>query len=409
MKTVSVVVPCYNEEENVEAMALAIKETFRNDLPDYRYEIIFIDNDSADQTRNIIRRLCGEDKNIKGIFNAKNFGQFNSPYYAMLQSTGDCTILMAADFQDPVEMIPKYVLEWEYGYKIVIGIKSSSRENKLMYWLRGCYYKMIKKLSDVEQIEQFTGFGLYDRDFIQVLRDLDDPTPFLRGIVAELGFRRKEISYQQPRRRAGKTSNNFYRLYDAAMLSITSYTKAGLRLATIFGSICSAVSILVAVVYLVMKLLYWDRFAAGMAPLLIGMCFLGSVQIFFIGMVGEYVLSINQRIMKRPLVVEEERLNFGNSHSGRKKNQSRTGENGRKTGKGEPGAMKREPEDNKEDSKRGGQKETRQNEPQTKKQQQKEAPQKSTEAMKEEGAHTKRRHRRKKSEGSKLNAPEQEE
>ena len=193
------------------------------------------------------------------------------------------------------------------------------------------------------------------------------------------------------------------------MLSITSYTKAGLRLATIFGSICSAVSILVAVVYLVMKLLYWDRFAAGMAPLLIGMCFLGSVQIFFIGMVGEYVLSINQRIMKRPLVVEEERLNFGNSHSGRKKNQSRTGENGRKTGKGEPGAMKREPEDNKEDSGRGRQKETRQNEPQIKKQQQKEAPQKSTEAMKEEGAHTKRRHRRKKSEGSKLNAPEQEE
>ena len=217
---------------------------------------------------------------------------------------------MAADFQDPVEMIPKYVKEWEKGYKIVIGIKKSSKENKLMYWLRTCYYKTIKKLSDVEQIEHFTGFGLYDETFIKVLRELDDPTPFLRGIVAELGFRRREIPYEQPKRRAGKTSNNFYRLYDAAMLSVTSYTKVGLRLATIFGSICSFASMMVALIYLVMKLVYWDRFPAGMAPLLIGMCFLGSVQIFFIGLVGEYVLSINARVMKRPLVIEEERINF---------------------------------------------------------------------------------------------------
>lgn len=199
-----------------------------------------------------------------------------------------------------------------------------------MYWLRGCYYKLIKKLSDVEQIEQFTGFGLYDAEFIQVLRDLDDPTPFLRGIVAELGFRRKEIPYEQPLRRAGKTSNNFYRLYDAAMLSITSYTKVGLRLATIFGSICAAVSMIVAVIYLVMKLIYWDRFPAGMAPLLIGMCFLGSVQIFFIGMVGEYVLSINQRVMKRPLVVEEERINFSTSSA-----KGHKGPNGKKNGQGQ--------------------------------------------------------------------------
>lgn len=326
-KTISVVVPCYNEEENVEALALAVRETFKKELPDYQYELIFIDNDSSDKTREIIRRLCEEDKGIKAIFNAKNFGQFNSPYYAMLQSTGDCTVLMAADFQDPVEMIPRYVLEWEYGYKIVIGIKESSQENKMMYWLRGCYYKLIKKLSDVEQIEQFTGFGLYDADFIQVLRELKDPTPFLRGIVAELGFRRKEIPYQQPLRRAGKTSNNFYRLYDAAMLSITSYTKAGLRLATILGSVCSAVSMIVALVYLIMKLLYWDRFAAGMAPLLIGMCFLGSVEIFFIGMVGEYILSINQRVMRRPLVVEEERLNFDNLPKKRSKKKNTEREN----------------------------------------------------------------------------------
>ena len=310
MKTISIVVPCYNEEENVVAMADAIRGMFRKSLPDYRYELIFIDNDSADSTRDLIRGLCQSDPDIKGIFNAKNFGQFNSPYYAMLQSTGDCTVLMAADFQDPVEMIPQYVKEWESGYKIVIGIKKSSQENKLMYWLRGCYYKLIKRLSDVDQIEQFTGFGLYDAKFIQVLRDLDDPTPFLRGIVAELGFRRKEIPYEQPKRRAGKTSNNFYRLYDAAMLSITSYTKVGLRLATIFGSICSAASLLVALIYLILKLIYWDRFAAGMAPLLIGMLFLGSVQIFFIGLVGEYILTINSRVMKRPLVIEEERLNF---------------------------------------------------------------------------------------------------
>ena len=310
MKTISIVVPCYNEEENINALYQAIDRIFNTELPRYTYELIFIDNDSKDRTREIIRGLCVQEKRVKGIFNAKNFGQFNSPYYAMLQSTGDCTILMAADFQDPVEMIPKYVNEWEKGYKIVIGIKKSSKENKIMYWLRSFYYKTIKKLSDVEQIEHFTGFGLYDQRFIKVLRELDDPTPFLRGIVAELGFRRKEVPYEQPKRRAGKTSNNFYRLYDAAMLSVTSYTKVGLRLATIFGSICSFASMMVALVYLVMKLVYWDRFPAGMAPLLIGMCFLGSVQIFFIGLVGEYVLSINARVMKRPLVIEEERINF---------------------------------------------------------------------------------------------------
>ena len=207
-------------------------------------------------------------------------------------------------------MLPQYVHAWENGYKIVIGIKTGSKENPIMYALRSCYYKMIKKLSDVEQIEHFTGSGLYDRDFIEILRELDDPTPFLRGIVAELGYKRKEIPYIQPQRRAGKTHNNFYRLYDAAMLSVTSYTKVGLRLATIFGSICAAISMIVAIVYLVMKLLHWYDFPAGMAPVLIGMCFLGSVQIFFIGLVGEYILSINSRVMKRPLVVEEERLNF---------------------------------------------------------------------------------------------------
>ena len=310
MKKISVLIPCYNEAENVGPISRAVTEILEKELPQYDYELVFIDNDSTDGTRDIIRGLCADNPRIKAILNARNFGQFNSPYYGMLQVTGDCVIEMVADFQDPVEMIPKYLHEWEKGYKIVIGIKTSSKENRLMYWLRSCYYKTIKKLSDVEQIEHFTGSGLYDREFIEVLRNLDDPTPFLRGIVAELGYRRKEIPYEQPRRRAGKTHNNFYRLYDAAMLSVTSYTKAGLRLATIFGSICAVVSMLIAMVYLVMKLIWWDRFPAGMAPMLIGMLFLGSVQLFFIGFLGEYIMSINQRVMKRPLVIEEERINF---------------------------------------------------------------------------------------------------
>lgn len=311
MKKISVVIPCYNEEENVGPIAGAVREIFRRELPAYDYELLFIDNDSADGTREKLRALCASDGKIKAIFNAKNFGQFNSPYYAMLQSEGDATILMAADFQDPPEMIPQYVRAWEEGYKIAIGIKTRSEENPLMYWLRSQYYKWIRRLSEVDQIEHFTGFGLYDRAFIEVLRRLDDPTPFLRGIVAELGYRRKELPYSQPKRRAGKTSNNFYKLYDAGMLSVTSYTKFGLRLATFVGMLTMAASILIALVYLVMKLLYWDRFQAGLAPLLIGMLFLGSVIIFFIGMMGEYVLTINQRVMRRPLVVEEERLNFG--------------------------------------------------------------------------------------------------
>lgn len=310
MKKISVVIPCYNEEANVVQISEAVIGLFREQLSAYDYELLLIDNDSQDRTRELIRGLCAGNRKIRAIFNAKNFGQFNSPYYALLQTSGDASVLMAADFQDPPEMIVKYVQAWEEGYKIAIGIKTGSRENPFMYWLRSCYYKWIKRLSNVDQIEHFTGFGLYDRAFINVLRQLDDPTPFLRGIVAELGFRRKEIPYTQPKRRAGKTSNNFYSLYDAAMLSVTSYTKFGLRIATFIGAITMAVSLVFAVYYLVMKLMYWNRFQAGQAPLLIGLLFIGAVIIFFIGMMGEYVLTINQRVMKRPLVVEEERLNF---------------------------------------------------------------------------------------------------
>jgi glycosyltransferase involved in cell wall biosynthesis len=310
MKKVSILIPCYNEEENVRPMSEEIVNLFENELIQYDYELLFIDNDSSDQTRVILRDICKKNKHIKAIFNAKNFGQFNSPYYGMLQTTGDCTISMVCDFQDPVELIPQYLEAWEEGYKIVIGIKTSSKENPIMYYLRSIYYKMIKKFSDVEQIEHFTGSGLYDRDFVQVLKNLKDPTPFLRGIVAELGYKRKEIPYEQPERRAGKTHNNFYRLYDAAMLSFTSYTKIGLRMATFLGMGCGIISAIIGLVYLIMKLVLWDSFMAGMAPVVIGMFFLGSIQLFFLGFLGEYILSMNQRIMNRPLVIEEERINF---------------------------------------------------------------------------------------------------
>lgn len=311
MKKISILIPCYNEEENVREISAAVIAVLQKELPSYDYEILFIDNDSSDKTRVYLREMCAKNPKIRAIFNAKNFGQFNSPYYGMCQTTGDCTICLCCDFQDPVEMIPKLVAEWEKGAKIVCAIKTSSKENKIMRLLRTCYYKIIRKMSDVEQIEHFTGFGLYDRSFIKVLRDLDDPMPFLRGIVAELGYKRVDIPYEQQKRRAGKTHNNWFTLYDAAMLSFTSYTKIGLRMATVIGFILAAVSMVLAVVYLVLKLLYWNRFAAGMIPLLLAVLILGSVQLFFIGFLGEYILSINKRVMKRPLVIEEERLNFG--------------------------------------------------------------------------------------------------
>ena len=309
-KTISIMVPTYNEEENVFLMYEALKNIFQKELKKYDYEILFIDNKSQDKTRTLIREICAKDKNVKAIFNAQNFGQFNSPYYGLISTTGDCTISVAADFQDPVEMIPKFVKEWEKGYKIVIGIKNKSEESKIVYALRSLYYKMIKKFSEVEQIEHFTGFGLYDKDFIEVLKNLDDPDPYLRGIVAELGFERKEIPFTQPKRQRGKSSNNWYRLYDAAMLGITSYTKIGLRLATIVGFIISFLSILVALIYLVLKFCNWNSFQAGIAPIIIGVFLLGGMQIFFIGFLGEYILNINQRVMHRPLVVVEEKLNF---------------------------------------------------------------------------------------------------
>ena len=309
-KTISVMIPCYNEEENAWPIYEAVRDELRKFCASYDYEILFIDNKSTDRTREIIRSICAEDKHVKAIFNVKNFGQFNSPYYGLLQTTGDCTITMCADFQDPPELIPKFVAAWEEGYKVVIGRKTKSKEHPFVYWMRGCYYKILKKMSSTEIIEQFTGFGLYDKSFVDTLRDLHDPTPFMRGIVAELGPERKEIEYEQPQRRAGKTHNNFYTLYDAAMLSFTSYTKNGLRIATFSGFIIAFISFIIGLFYLIMKLLFWYKFTAGYAPMMIGIFFMGGIILAFMGFMGEYVMAINARVMNRPLVVEEERINF---------------------------------------------------------------------------------------------------
>lgn len=312
MKKISIMIPCYNEVENVELMAMAVTNVLQGTLSRYDYEILFIDNCSTDGTRDKLERICAENKKIKAIFNVTNFGQFNSPFYGLCQTTGDCAISLCCDFQDPVEMLPVLVEEWEKGHKVVSCIKTSSKESGFIYLLRSCYYKVIRGMSSVRMIEHFTGFGLYDKSFISILRELDDPIPFLRGIVAEYGsgFNMIEIDYEQAKRRAGKTHNNFYSLYDAAMLSFTSYTKVGLRLATFLGFISSALSLIVAFVYLIQKLTHWYSYQAGYAPLVIGVFVIGSIQLFFIGLLGEYILNINTRVIHRPLVVEEKRINF---------------------------------------------------------------------------------------------------
>jgi len=309
-KTISVMIPCYNEEENARPIYEAVRDELKKSCSDYNYEILFIDNKSTDRTREIIREICNEDKNVKAILNSKNFGQFNSPYYGIINTTGDCTITICADFQDPVEMIPQFVAEWEKGYKIVIGKKTRSKESKIMYFLRGCYYKIIRKMSSVEMIEQFTGFGLYDKSFVKTLRELGDPTPFIRGIVAELGPERKEIEYEQPQRRAGKTHNNFASLYDAAMLSFTSYTKTGMRVATFLGVFFAMLSIIAGIGLGIAKLILWNSFSLGQLPVILAIFFIGGIQLGFMGFLGEYILTMNTRIMNRPLVIEEERLNF---------------------------------------------------------------------------------------------------
>jgi glycosyltransferase involved in cell wall biosynthesis len=310
-KKLSVVIPTYNEEENVEAMTDAVRDIFEKQLPQYDFEIIYIDNHSKDRTRQILRMLCDEDKRVKAIFNAKNFGQMRSPVHGLKQAMGDAVIRLNADFQDPPELIPLFVSEWEKGNKIVIGIKNKTEEGFPIGFLRKTYYKILRKITDIGHIENFTGFGLYDKDFVDVVRSVHDPMPYLRGMIAELGYDYKAIPYDRPQRRAGKSKNNYYSLYDVAMTGITAYSKVPLRIATFGGMAIGTVSFIIAIIYLILKLVHWDWFRSGIAPLVIGVFFLGGVQLFFIGLLGEYILSINQRVLDHPLVVEEERLNFG--------------------------------------------------------------------------------------------------
>lgn len=310
MKTVSIVVACYNEEGNINLLAKRIADIFATDLSDYNYQLLFMDNDSTDHTRSLIERLCETDpEHVCAIFNVHNFGSIRSSVYGMLQVTGDCVVKMCADLQDPPELLVDFVRHWEAGHKIVLGIKKGSQEKKLISYMRKLYYRIIRKITDIHHIDNFVGYGLYDKEFIEILRDLHDPMPYLRGIVAELGFKYKVVYYTQPKRNAGKSKFNFYRLYDYSMLGITSYSKVPLRIATFIGLGIAGISLLFGIIYLIMKLTNWYRFSAGMVPVLIGVFFLGAVQLVFIGMIGEYILNINTRVLNRPMVIEEKRIN----------------------------------------------------------------------------------------------------
>lgn len=308
-KLISVVSGCYNEEENVEELYNQVKAVFA-ELPQYRYEHIFIDNSSADNTVAILKKLAATDYNVKIIVNIKNFGHVRSPYYGLLQARGDAAVLMASDLQDPPAVIKEFVRKWEEGNSIVVGVKAGSEENRLMFAIRKFYYSLIKRLSDIEQIKNFTGFGLYDQKFIAVLRTLKDPYPYFRGLITEVGFNRAEVPYIQAARKRGKTTNNFYSLYDFAMLGFVSHSKIPLRLASFIGFGMSVISFVVGIVYLVYKLLFWDRFEAGLAPLTIGIFLFSSIQLFFIGILGEYIGAIYTQVRERPLVIEKERINF---------------------------------------------------------------------------------------------------
>ena len=307
-KQISIVTPCFNEEENVDELYERIRTAMAGF--DFEYEHIFIDNASSDKTVEKIRALIEIDKRVKAIVNTRNFGHIRSPYHGLLQGEGAAVIILASDLQDPPERIPDFIRKWEDGYKVVIGVKSQSQESGLFYLLRTIYYRVLKRLSDVELIEHYTGFGLYDQNVIQTLREINDPYPYFRGLIADLGFPIARIEFTQPRRKRGVTKNNFYTLYDIAMLGMTGYTKIPLRLVTMFGFISAALSFLVGLVYLIYKLLFWFQFQVGSAPIVIGLFFLGSVQLLFLGIVGEYIGAIYTQVMKRPLVIEKERINF---------------------------------------------------------------------------------------------------
>ena len=308
MKLISIITPCFNEEENVHELYERIAQVM-NQL-NYDYEHILIDNASTDRTVEILKEISAKDEHVKVIVNTRNFGQIRSPYHALLQTSGAAVVCMAADLQDPPERIPDFIKKWEEGYKVVVGVKTRSEETWGFYFLRTVYYRVARKLSDVPLIENFTGFGIYDRLVVEALREINDPYPYFRGQIADLGYQRAEIEFTQPRRKRGVTKNNFYTLYDIAMLGLTGYTKVPLRLATMFGVLSSVVSFLIGLIYLIYKIIFWYQFTLGSAPLVIGLFFLGSVQLMFLGIVGEYIGAIYTQVVRRPLVIEKERINF---------------------------------------------------------------------------------------------------
>jgi glycosyltransferase involved in cell wall biosynthesis len=309
MKSVSVLTPCYNEEDNVEEVYRRVRAVFRQ-LGKYRYEHVFIDNNSSDGTVSVLKKLAARDRNVKIIANARNFGHIRSPMHAFLQCRGDAVVGIVADLQDPPELIRDMIAKWEEGYSMVLCIKRSSEEHGVMFWIRKKYYSWVQRLSSIETFENFTGFGLYDRKVVDAVRAFDDPYPYFRGMIAEIGLPHCELPYDQPRRKRGMTKHNLYALYDMAMLGITNLSKVPLRFVTILGFCCSALSLLVGLVYFVYKLLFWSNFTVGIAPLVIGLFLLGSVQLLSLGILGEYIGAIQTHVRKRPYVVERERINF---------------------------------------------------------------------------------------------------
>lgn len=309
MKSISILTPCFNEEANVEELYTRVRCVMA-DLGGYTYEHIFIDNHSADRTVEILKKLAAADSNVKVIVNARNFGHIRSPMHALYQTTGDAVIGIVADLQDPPEMIADLVREWEKGYPMVLCIKRSSGENPLMFRIRKMYYRLITRLSAIETFENFTGFGLYDRRVVEIVKSFNDPYPYFRGLIAEIGLPHSKLYYDQPARKRGFTKNNLYSLYDTAMLAITNLSKVPLRFVTFTGFATACLSALVGLAYLIYKLLYWNRFEGGIAPLVIGIFFFASVQLISVGILGEYVASIHTQVQRRPLVIEQERLNF---------------------------------------------------------------------------------------------------
>lgn len=309
MKLISVVTGCFNEEDNVDELCARIRAQFER-LPAYDYEHVFIDNASTDSTVEKIKALAATDKRIKLIVNARNFGHIRSPIHALLQARGDAVIAMASDLQEPPELITEFIGKWEEGYRVVAGVKPTTQQTTALSLVRRCFYATIGRISDTRLIPNFTGFGLYDRSVVEIIRQMDDPYPYFRGMIADIGFEHAEIPFTQPPRQRGISKNNFYTLYDMAILGITSHSKLPIRLATMAGFALSALSLLVAMTYLLYKLLRWEQFSVGVAPIVIGFFFFASVQLFFIGILGEYIAAIHTQIMKRPLVVERERVNF---------------------------------------------------------------------------------------------------